>query len=746
MQERRIKLAAQLHPGRPFRLGLRIRGKIVLPYLILTLVIALVGTYVVINLVAGSLNERLDNHVLESGRAVLDALAQHEIRHIADLQLVIGTRGMAAALAGNQLDEVWRLSGPIATTLNVDCLIIVTAQGETVVHMLKTGDVLERVDLDFDPQDVWIINNLLKEGDPQAFPKRGIGSHPLDERYYYFTAIPVEWEDELAGVVMMGTTLSNLLINLKSQAMADIVIYQEAQAVETTLALAGDTADRRALLRELAMSPDLYGAALASDEATLYENVTVRGRAYRMVHAPLTVAGEKLALFAVALPSDFVLQRASTSRFNYAAISVAATVGVFFLGYVIAQRITNPIERLVRTSRAVAEGDLAQRTGIESSDEVGVLATAFDQMTERLEERTDALEVSLQTQRETASRMRSILSSIGDGVIWEDTQGNFVPLNGAAEEMLAVMAEHFLYGPMRDFPLAGGDQNVDEDNPWLMESRRVYVADKVYTVHSAAVKPDEETQLGTVIVIRDITLEVQAEQLKDAFVAHVSHELRTPLTSIKGYSSLLLSTAGAALNPNQQEFLNRIARHTDDLVAMINALLDFSEVEASGRLGLRLQPVDFGELIASVAKDWREKMQDKDLKFSLEIPGYVATISADAARLRWAVVNLIRNAHQYTPEGGRVWVRVDSREDRVILDVVDTGTGISLEDQRRLFSRFYRVMHTQDDDVRGLGLGLYVTRAIVEAHGGYIQVVSELDKGSTFTMVLPVRAREPLGE
>ena len=227
-------------------------------------------------------------------------------------------------------------------------------------------------------------------------------------------------------------------------------------------------------------------------------------------------------------------------------IFTGATAAVILIGFVTAQRITGPLSQLVETSKAIAEGDLTRRSGVESTDETGTLAQAFDLMTERLSERTAALETSLKREQATASRMRSILLSIGDGVIFEDTEGNFEPLNRAAESMLAEMSAHFLSGPMRE--LAVPDQELVDDeriNPWLLESRRFQVANRMYSVHSAGVTTDSGDNLGTVVVVRDVTAEVEAEQLKDAFVAHVSHELRTPLTAIKGYTGLLLTTAGS---------------------------------------------------------------------------------------------------------------------------------------------------------------------------------------------------------
>jgi signal transduction histidine kinase len=260
----------------------------------------------------------------------------------------------------------------------------------------------------------------------------------------------------------------------------------------------------------------------------------------------------------------------------------------------------------------------------------------------------------------------------------------------------------------------------------------------VISAHSAAVRTDKGEHLGIVIVLRDVTAEAEAERLKDAFITHVSHELRTPLTAIQGYSELLLVTASGSLDAEKLGFLESISRHTDNLMAMINELLDFSEMEAAGRLHLRRRPIQLTALVEEIADEVRPQIQEKGLVFQVDTPADLPLVNADSRRLRWAVINLVRNAWQYTPAGGSVTLRLYGRNGQVVLDIADTGIGISPEDQKRLFARFYRATNVTADDVRGLGLGLYVTKAIIEAHEGSIQVASREGGGSTFSVILPV--------
>lgn len=702
-----------------------IRSKIVLPYLILTLSVAVVGIYVVTKLVASSLDERLTNQLLDAGRTVSDSLARWELDHIESAQAVAFTEGLAEALQAGDRDSVLALALPAAYVQRIECLVIVDARGQEVLRALRQEDgSLRIVEEPFNISGLGMTQELLN-GAPNGLPKRDLIPYLIDQQHYYLTALPVGLANEVVGVVVVGTSLDTLLPHFAKVSVSSVLIYDSnGHVIASNLEVDEQTAD---------ISPELYNEILPSSGFTDGKNFHVHGRLYRIAHGALRVGDDALGVFAVSLPLDYIVQASADSRNTYTLIFIVATACVIVVGYLVSQRITDPISRLVRASRAVAEGHLDRRTGIASADEIGMLATTFDEMTSRLEERTQTLE-------ETIGRMRAILSSIGDGVLLEDLKGNFVPLNAAAETLLEEMAAHFLLGPLREPPAGSHNGDVDPQlNPWLLERRQIEVGQKVIRAHSAAVRADDGERLGTVIVLRDVTAEVEAEQLKDAFVTHVSHELRTPLTAIKGYSELLLSNSAGDLSKNQRGFLETINRHTDSLVKMINSLLDFTEMEAGGRLGLRQHPISLSTLVKEIADEWSARMDEKDLTFDVKIPTGLPLVDVDTKRLRWAIINLVRNAWQHTSAGG-VSLQLSSHDDRVILDITDTGAGIPPQEQKKIFTRFYNVTQAArdaGDDTRGLGLGLYVTKAIVEAHGGEIALTSKVGAGSTFSVILP---------
>ncbi|MBN2393689.1 MAG: HAMP domain-containing protein [Anaerolineae bacterium] len=486
-----------------------IRGKIIMPYLFLTFTVAVIGLYVVTRLLSSSLDERFNNHLLNSGRAVLTGFARQEIDHLEAARTFSLTEGVIEALRERDTETLSTLVLPAAKVRGVDMLIMLDDEGNMALNALKRDGQVELVEYDFRPSDVWLVERLLEQHSPSAFALRAIGEHPVDNEYYYFTAAPIALEEEFVGVVLVGTTLDVLLPDLNAASMAEITVYlNQGQAIASTFARGMSAENQAAPLTELSIPPGVYSDILESEGRTRIETVVVAGRDYRLSRGLLVVGNDRLAVFDVALPSDFLLDSNAVNRSSYVVVFGLAMGAVILLGYGVAQRITRPLFTLVKTSQAVAEGDLKQRTGIQRSDEIGTLATAFDQMTERLDERTTTL-------KETASRMRSILSSIGDGILVENVEGEITAANKAAEYLLKEMSASFAAGaPLRELGRAHKEENAAL-NPWLVESRYFQLGDFLFSAHSALIETDEHEHLGTVIVIHDITVEVEVERLRE---------------------------------------------------------------------------------------------------------------------------------------------------------------------------------------------------------------------------------------
>lgn len=368
-----------------------IRFKVILPYLLLTLIVAVTGAYVVTRLVSSSLGERLTNQLLEAARVVSATMTRQEIKHLEAARILAYTRGVGDALHNGDVEELAILTKPAAGGLNVESLIMFDAQGNEALHLIKQAngtimDVTQR-----DRKSVLsAVTGLLAVNNIDSLPKREIAIDSVDGRYYYFTAIPVASENQMVGVVMVGTSLNTVLPLLKSTSLADLILYNDqGQAIASTLGLQGTES---LYMKTISIPQTLYQEVVNTDENVRGENFQVDGNWYSLVRSPLKVGDDRLAVFAVVLPLNFVVESNAVNRNNYVFLYSAAMIGVVLIGYFVARLIINPLSSLVRTSRAIAGGDLTQRTGIESQDEIGVLANTFDEMTKNLQLRTRQLE------------------------------------------------------------------------------------------------------------------------------------------------------------------------------------------------------------------------------------------------------------------------------------------------------------------------------------------------------------------
>lgn len=368
-----------------------IRFKVILPYLLLTLIVAVTGAYVVTRLVASSLSERLSNQLLESGRVVSNAMARQEIRQLDDARSVAYTRGLAEALEAGNVGMVSDLATPAASS--VESLMIFDSQGREVLHLLKQPDgMIADVSMRGRAATFSIVSGLLAENDINSLPKREFEIDSVDGRHYYFTTIPIVSGERVVGVMVVGTSLNTLLPILKSSSASDIIIYEESgQAIASTLGTQGMDS---LFLRTISMEKKTYEEVIARDTVVTGENFEADGRWYSLARGPLKIADDRIGVFSVVLPLDFVVESSAVNRTNYTILYSLAMIGVIMIGYFVARLIINPLSSLVRTSRAIAGGDLTKRTGIRRRDEIGLLANTFDEMTENLQKRTRELEES----------------------------------------------------------------------------------------------------------------------------------------------------------------------------------------------------------------------------------------------------------------------------------------------------------------------------------------------------------------
>lgn len=248
------------------------------------------------------------------------------------------------------------------------------------------------------------------------------------------------------------------------------------------------------------------------------------------------------------------------------------------------------------------------------------------------------------------------------------------------------------------------------------------------------------TQQGYLLVVTDESKAVEVARMKDEFVGMISHELRTPLSAIIGFLDLLQNDPAQPLTDEQQEFVGIIERNAERLLNLVGDLLFTAQVE-SGRFPLDREEVDLGTLVRSAVASAGPHAQREGIELSVELAPQPVRMLVDAGRIGQALDNLLSNAIKFTPRGGQVTTKVRPVDGGVELCVRDTGVGIPADEQGMLFTRFFRASTATRNAVPGVGLGLTITRAIVLAHGGSMNVTSEEGVGTEFCFVLPVGPR-----
>jgi len=366
-----------------------------------------------------------------------------------------------------------------------------------------------------------------------------------------------------------------------------------------------------------------------------------------------------------------------------------------------------------------------------------------------IRDQAERLGNALKAQQVEAAKSKAILEGVADGVIVSDAGGRIILVNAAAERILELPRRQVLGKTMSEMLTPYGDQArqwMEMTAKWVDRSEtrpegeylaaELNIGKRIVNVHVARVLMGEEF-LGTVSALRDVTADVEAERAKTEFVSMVSHELRTPMTSIKGYADLLLAGVAGIFTEEQRNFVSIIKKNADRMAALVNDLLNISRIE-SGLMMLSPRPMGVEGVVNQVTEALQARLAEKEARLEKRLPRALPPVMADPDRVAQVLTNLIVNACQYTPNGGDIVLSANVWDDEVRISVSDTGIGISREDQRKVFDRFFRSEDPVVQETPGTGLGLSIVKSLVEMHGGRVWVESELGKGSTFTFTLPV--------
>ena len=357
-----------------------LRAKLIVPYVLLTMVIALVGVFVVTNLVTSSVRERFINQLFEASRVVADGLVRREREHLENLRLMAYMEGVSEAIIERDADGLQNMLWPIAMNNQIEAVTVVDLEGQEIMTLAlepATNQYLVSSGADFSQFDM--VMNILA-GDMDEIGDKFADFLITTFGPYLFTDAPVrDSSGKMIGMLMVGTRLESVLGELKGQSLADITVLDRSGSfVATTLV----TPEEGVEVLEVDPQTITQSGASTTHKLDLY------GRDYQAAIAPLIIRQQEIGILSVVLPSNYIVSTMATSRNIFSLVFALGTIATIVIGYALAQSIARPILRLRSISQAVAAGDLDQNTGFERADEIGELANAFDTMTLRLRERT----------------------------------------------------------------------------------------------------------------------------------------------------------------------------------------------------------------------------------------------------------------------------------------------------------------------------------------------------------------------
>jgi signal transduction histidine kinase len=366
--------------------------------------------------------------------------------------------------------------------------------------------------------------------------------------------------------------------------------------------------------------------------------------------------------------------------------------------------------------------------------------TLLYQITEEASTALARLENVLETEK---GKLTSMIAGLADGVFMIDAHKNLLIINDAAKNFLNLNQNpNFFkiaaaFANFYDFS-SKIDQAISKNQ--AIEDKEVAINDKFFEIFITPVWLNQEGQrqssIGISVLLHDITLEKTLNKIKEDFTYMMVHELRAPLTAIKDSAELMIEEE--KVSDEHEKLLNIIDQQSKSLLEQINSVLDAAKIEA-GKFTIQKSPNDIRKLIKETVETFMPQARKKQISLLEELIEPLPLVSFDYLQLTHVLNNLISNSLKFTNEGGKITVSAQKEQSLLKVSVSDNGMGISKEDQKDLFSKFYQVQKTPNDfSKKGTGLGLYITKGIVEAHGGEVGVESEENQGTTIFFYLPV--------
>lgn len=415
---------------------------------------------------------------------------------------------------------------------------------------------------------------------------------------------------------------------------------------------------------------------------------------------------------------------------------LSIAIGVIGWLVLLRRRRKQDLASLIQGINRIAQGDLYHQVGLGNSGDLLPLADSINRMTRHLSQQTDLLRTRLQEQS-------IVHESMSSGLMALDRSQRVISINRAARRMLGL-------GDAEIDGLALRDVSVEPELKRFVAdalqresrlTREVELHGRQGAIVEAVAEPLRDGQdqpAGLLVLMNDLTRVRKLEAMRSDFAANVSHELRTPITNITGYVETLLDV-GVSDPLQTTKFLDIIKRNADRLAAIIEDLLELARLEEPGReKTIERVPTPVRLIVDAAAVQFDAAIEEKNLTVRVDAAGDL-TANVNARLIEQAISNLLSNAIKYSPPGSLIVIRAGQIADGMLeIAVIDQGAGIAPKHLPRLFERFYRVDKARSRQLGGTGLGLAIVKHIAQVHGGRAEVQSELGRGSTFRLLLPV--------
>jgi two-component system phosphate regulon sensor histidine kinase PhoR len=458
--------------------------------------------------------------------------------------------------------------------------------------------------------------------------------------------------------------------------------------------------------------------------------------ATRMIYAaiPIRSGGQTYVLrTAISLAQiDSVL---ASVRRDILVFGLLVAIAVSILSYFVVHNIRAPIKALRLNAARIASGDLDTTLPIPDKGVVHDLALSLNNMAEQLKKRLEQLYVE-------KKKRDAIFTSMTEGVIALDLLGNILDVNRAAIEMLKLPANSkglSFYTLIDNEDLLNIVETIIKNKEVIEKEITLHILKERHIRICGTVLSSKGNIFGAVIVFHDLTQVKKLENFRHDFIADVSHEIKTPLTAIRGAVETLAE--GAIQEPeNAAKFMKIITKHSDRLNSLVHDILSLSRLEIKTEAKERdFATLRISSIVNTACEICQERADNKDVKFKVTMQDKDYQIEGDCQLLEQALINLIENAIKYSESSESIEINAYRKEDNILIEVKDHGTGIAEKHLPRLFERFYRVDKARSRKLGGTGLGLAIVKHIAQLHKGGISVESELGQGSTFILRLPVK-------